>query len=127
MTLTLRESHEALLSFLQSKATELNIPETDITSGKYGELPSNVPCLWLFTEPIDKTDSEALTAYALQGEAYITAVCGNHFDGNEVCEKIMSYKLPLAVRKCNGAQFEGVFGDYSVVSITLQFNYKAIQ
>jgi hypothetical protein len=116
-----------LLAFLKSKATELRFAEADITSGRYGELPSNVPCLWLFTEPEDKSDSESLSAFGLQGEAYITAVCADHFDANEACEKIMSYTLPVRVRKCSGAQFEGVFGDYAVVSITLTFMYEAIQ
>lgn len=123
--MTLRESHTAIIEHLRSMSSQIGVPAERIETGRYGEIPSDVPCIWVFTEPSGKSDSENIRHSLLKGESLIGIVTAHHFDGNEVAEKIWQSPLPFAVSNIGTPQFEGVYGDFSITTILIEFRYKA--
>lgn len=131
--MTLREISADVLAVLQSECDLLGLSSDLIMYGKFGQMPSECPCIWLYAAPISQTVDEDGSISRAKASLSLWCIVGSDdggaFGALEMAERALNVvcaSCPNVFAAENPIQFDADYGDYSVVSVDLTCNYTPV-
>jgi hypothetical protein len=123
MLKTIREMEAEIIDTLKDNAEFIEVPVDNIEAGRYGELPTVPPAIWVFCEPGEPLEGERDDIP--WGIAEISFSFDSKFDALEAaerCKSLFAGDYRFAVNQ--KIEFDGVFNDLATASLILYFVYK---